>query len=85
MNQFATDIINALVKKQDITEVFRLHLEQAVNTLLATELTAFLNYEKYDLAGFNSDNSAMVFIPVRCAHRIRSSPADDPAGPQWRV
>lgn len=29
----------------------------AVNTLLATELTAFLNYEKYDRIGFNSGNS----------------------------
>jgi putative transposase len=57
MNQFTTDIVDALVKKQDITEVFRLHLEQAVNTLLATELTAFLDYEKYDRAGFNSGNS----------------------------
>lgn len=57
MNQFTTDIIDALVKKQDITEVFRTHLETAVNTLLATELTAFLDYEKYDRTGFNSGNS----------------------------
>lgn len=57
MNQFTTDIVDALVKKQDITEVFRLHLETAVNTLLVTELTAFLDYEKYDRIGFNSGNS----------------------------
>jgi putative transposase len=57
MNQFTTDIVDALVKKQDITEVFRAHLETAVNTLLATELTAFLDYEKYDRMGFNSGNS----------------------------
>ena len=57
MNQFTTDIVNALVKKQDITEVFRSHLEKAVNTLLTTELTAFLDYEKYDRIGFNSGNS----------------------------
>ena len=57
MNQFTTDIMQALVKKQDITEVFRLHLETAVNTLLKTELTAFLDYEKYDRLGFNSGNS----------------------------
>lgn len=57
MNQFTTDIIQALVKKEDITEVFRSHLETAVNTLLATELTAFLDYEKYDRTGFNSGNS----------------------------
>jgi len=42
MNQFTTEIVEALVKNQDITEVFRTHLETAVNTLLATELTAFL-------------------------------------------
>ena len=57
MNQFTTEIIDALVKKQDITEVFRSHLEMAINSLLATELTEFLNYEKYDRIGFNSGNS----------------------------
>lgn len=36
MNQFTTDIVEALVKKQDLNEVFRSHLETAVNTLLAT-------------------------------------------------
>lgn len=29
----------------------------AVNTLLTTELTAFLDYEKYDRSGFHSGNS----------------------------
>jgi len=28
-----------------------------VNTLLATELTFFLDFEKYDRIGFNSGNS----------------------------
>ena len=57
MNQFTTEIINALVKKQDITEVFRAHMEMAINTLLATELTEFLDYEKYDRSDFHSGNS----------------------------
>lgn len=57
MNQFTTEIGDALVKKQDITEVFRSHLEMAINSLLATELTEFLDYEKYDRIGFNSGNS----------------------------
>lgn len=57
MNQFTSKIIEALVQKQDITEVFREYLEKAVNTLLATELTTFLDYEKYDRIGFNSGNS----------------------------
>lgn len=57
MTQFTTDIMQALVKKEDISEVFRTHLETAVNTLLQTELSAFLDYEKYDRVGFNSGNS----------------------------
>lgn len=48
MSQFTTEILDALFKKQDITEVFRSHLETAINSLLATELTEFLDYEKYD-------------------------------------
>ncbi len=57
MNQFTTEIIQTLVKGGDISEIFRQHLESAVNTLLQTELTAFLDYEKYDRVGFNSGNS----------------------------
>jgi len=57
MNHFTTDLVQALVTKQDVTEIFRIHLEKAMNHLLATELTAFLDYEKYDRAGFNSGNS----------------------------
>ena len=30
MDQFTTEIVEALVKKQDITEVFRSHLEKAI-------------------------------------------------------
>lgn len=44
-------------KKQDISKVFHTHLEKAINTLLVTELTAFLDYEKYDRSGFNLGNS----------------------------
>lgn len=57
MNHFTSDIIQALAKKEDLTEVFRLHLEAALNILLKTELTAFLDYEKYDRIGFNTGNS----------------------------
>jgi transposase-like protein len=57
LNNFTTDIVEALVKKEDITEVFRQHLEAALNKLLENELTAFLDYEKYDRAGFHSGNS----------------------------
>lgn len=34
MNHFTSNIMQALVKKENITEVFRLHLEAAVNTIL---------------------------------------------------
>lgn len=40
-----------------MTEIFRKHLEMAMNRLLETELTPFLDYEKYDRIGMNSGNS----------------------------
>ncbi|HGD7100040.1 TPA: IS256 family transposase, partial [Enterococcus faecium] len=46
-----------LINKGDLDELFRCHLELAVNSLLQAELTAFLDYEKHDRAGFNSVNS----------------------------
>jgi len=57
MNQFTTDLVQALVQKEDVTEIFRSHLGRAVNTLLMSELIAFLEYEKYDRIGFNTENS----------------------------
>ena len=57
MTNFTTEIVQTLVTKGDLNELFRLHLEKAINTLLRTELTAFLDYEKYDRTGFNSGNS----------------------------
>ncbi|NTP45301.1 IS256 family transposase [Enterococcus faecium] len=52
-----TEIMETLINKGDLDELFRCHLELAVNSLLQAELTAFLDYEKYDRAGFNSGNS----------------------------
>lgn len=57
MTNFTTDMMKALVQKTDITEVFRNHLEYAINQLLMTELTVHLDYEKHDRIGFNSGNS----------------------------
>ncbi|WHZ32567.1 IS256 family transposase [Desemzia incerta] len=57
MNDFTTDILQTLVAKGDLNELFRSHLEKALNTLLRTELTAFLEYDEYDRMGFNSGNS----------------------------
>ncbi|MBK4841405.1 transposase [Enterococcus faecium] len=49
--------METLINKGDLDELFRCHLELAVNSLLQAELTAFLDNEKYDRAGFNSGNS----------------------------
>ncbi|HFH0608470.1 TPA: IS256 family transposase [Enterococcus faecium] len=57
MPNFTTEIMETLINKGDLDELFRWHLELAVNSLLQAELTAFLDYEKYDRAGFNSGNS----------------------------
>lgn len=42
MNDFTTEIIQTLVTKGDLNELFRSHLEKTLNTLLRTELTAYL-------------------------------------------
>lgn len=57
MTNFTTEIMETLINKGDLDDLFRRHLELAINTLLQAELTAFLNYEKYDRTGFNSGNS----------------------------
>ncbi|SFB36264.1 Transposase, Mutator family [Lentibacillus halodurans] len=57
MNHPTTDLLEALAQKLDIKEVFRRHLETAVNQLLKHELTVFLDYEPYDRDGVNSGNS----------------------------
>lgn len=57
MPNFTTEIMETLINKGDLDELFRCHLELAVNSLLQAELTAFLDYEKHDRAGFNSVNS----------------------------
>ena len=57
MYDFSTELMKTLVEKQPLEEFFRQHLENAINTLLESELSAFLGYEKYDVAGWNSGNS----------------------------
>ncbi|HCM89655.1 MULTISPECIES: IS256 family transposase [Vagococcus] len=57
MTHFTTEIMETLINKGDLDDLFRRHLEIAINSLLQAELTAFLDYEKYDRAGFNSGNS----------------------------
>ncbi|WP_423764137.1 IS256 family transposase [Lactiplantibacillus pentosus] len=50
-------MIAALAQKQDLDEVFRHHLEIAINQLLQTELAEFLGYERYSYAGINTGNN----------------------------
>ncbi|MBF2345356.1 IS256 family transposase [Listeria seeligeri] len=57
MNDFTTEIVQTLVTKGDLNELFRFHLEKALNTLLRTELTAYLAYDKYERIRFHSGNS----------------------------
>lgn len=57
MTNFTTEIMQTLLNKGDLDELFRDHLERAINSLLQAELTAFLDYEKYDRNRFNSGNS----------------------------
>lgn len=57
MTNFTTEIMETLINKGDLNDLFRRHLELAINTLLQAELTAFFDYEKYDRTGFNSGNS----------------------------
>ncbi|PQG62468.1 IS256 family transposase, partial [Enterococcus faecium] len=57
MTNFTTEIMETLINKGDLDDLFRRHLELAINTLLQAELTAFLDYEKYNRTGFNSGNS----------------------------
>ncbi|TKM92118.1 transposase, partial [Enterococcus faecalis] len=54
MTNFTTEIMQTLLNKGDLDDLFRDHLERAINSLLQAELTAFLDYEIYDRNGFNS-------------------------------
>ncbi len=57
MNNFTTEITEILINKGDLEDLFRRHSELAVNLLLQADLTAFLDYEKYDRASFKTGNS----------------------------
>ena len=57
MSDVSTKILEALLKNESVEEVFRAELEKALNKLFTIELDAFLDYEKYDPAGYNSGDS----------------------------
>lgn len=56
MSNLNTEVIKALSQGFSIDEIIRLEIETVVNQLLLTELTEFMDYEKYDVIGYNSDN-----------------------------
>ena len=57
MNHFTTILAKSIAEGGDIKEFIRQEIESALNQLLKHELTAFLDYEPYDPAGYNSGNS----------------------------
>jgi Transposase and inactivated derivatives len=57
MNDFTEDMANALFNLDKINDLFRQKLQQAVNDLLKSELTAFLGYNPYERDGWNTGNS----------------------------
>lgn len=57
MNNFNTELYTALAQGLSLNEIIRNELESAINQLLKTELTIFLDYERYDPVGYNSGNS----------------------------
>lgn len=61
MNDITTELQKGLLKGETLSdslnELFRAQLEEALNDLLKAELTAFLDYEKYDPIGYNSGDS----------------------------
>lgn len=57
MSELNTELMSALLKNESLDEVFRSHLETAMNELLKIELTEFLGYEKSSTLGYNTGNS----------------------------
>ncbi len=57
MNNFSTEIYKALSQGFSIDQIICSELQEQINYLLKTELTAFLDYDKHDVRGYNSGNS----------------------------
>lgn len=56
-NTFLTSEEVKLVKELKIQYLIKHILERAFNILFAGKLTEFLEYDKYEIKGYNSDNS----------------------------
>ena len=57
MNDFTKNMAQALFNQDKINDLLRKELQQAVNDLLEAELTAFLGYDPYARAVWNTGNS----------------------------
>jgi transposase-like protein len=61
MSDISTELNEAVSQGANLSdawnELMRKELEHAINELLQSELTSFLDYEKWDIAGYNSGNS----------------------------
>ncbi|WP_105300349.1 hypothetical protein [Anaerococcus marasmi] len=57
MRDFNTKLITALAQGEFIYNLFRQPLENAINLLIESERTIFLNYEKWEMKGYNKGNS----------------------------
>ena len=57
MNDFTKNITQALFNQDKINDLLRHEIQQAVNDLLESELTAFLGYDPYAIDGWNTGNS----------------------------
>lgn len=57
MTDFNRECLNALFDKEKFDKFMRTKLEEGLNLLLESELTAFLGYNPYDRNGWNSGNS----------------------------
>lgn len=57
MTDFNRECLNALFDKEKFDKFMRSQLEEGLNLLLESELTAFLGYNPYDRNGWNSGNS----------------------------
>ena len=44
-NNNNTKLVNALLKGEDSSEIFKAEIKKAINTVLEAEITGFLNYE----------------------------------------
>ena len=68
MDNFTTETMEILINKWTLNDLFRRHIELAINSLLQADLTAFLDYEKYTRADFNTEYEELNLIIHRDRH-----------------